>query len=271
MDWGDREWAQDDDFEPRIRDDFAGHPGSGPFTARLALLLTAAAIAAIACVAAGQLPRSHPLVPAFAFSLPHIGGRSSGAVDTSAGRSRTEALGGAERRNRPIDVHPARANLVDGRLARSRQGRAARPVGRRRMVRARADSHRRGGKLRRDHQAAPARGPRASPPAARRVRRDEDCPRQLATARAHRSSRRTRSQPAGATRAQRRRRRRPRQTRRALRQCLVDVLVPAAISAGSSSSIPSGLLSRFIRSTEFRFRTSSSVGVSFICSRYYKK
>lgn len=93
MDWGDHEWAQDD-FEPRIRDDFDVQPGSGAFTARLALLLTATVIAAIACVAAGQLPRSHPLVPAFAFSLPHIGGRSVGAVDTAAGRGRTEPLAG---------------------------------------------------------------------------------------------------------------------------------------------------------------------------------
>src|SRR5580765_4047767 len=37
---------------------------------------------------------------------------------------------------------------------------------------------------------------------------------------------------------------------------------PAAISAGNSSSIPSGLFSRFSRSTEFRLRTSSRVGAS---------
>src|SRR3954465_16078330 len=37
---------------------------------------------------------------------------------------------------------------------------------------------------------------------------------------------------------------------------------PAAISAGSSSSIPSGLLSRFSRSIEFRLSTSSRDGLS---------
>jgi hypothetical protein len=95
MDWGDRDWAQNDEWEPRISDDAAAHPPAAPRTARAVILLGAVTLAAIACVVAGQVPRHHPLVPAFSFTLPHIGGRTSHAVDTSVAGGRTEPLGGS--------------------------------------------------------------------------------------------------------------------------------------------------------------------------------
>jgi len=92
MDWGDRDWAHDDELEPWISDDSEA-PSSTHATA--AILLAAVAVVALACVAAGQLPRHHPLVPAFAFTLPHIAGRTSHTVAAAEGGGRTEPLGGS--------------------------------------------------------------------------------------------------------------------------------------------------------------------------------
>ena len=189
MDWGDRDWAQNDEWEPRISDDSAALPAATPRTARAAILLGAVTLAAIACVVAGQVPRHHPLVPAFSFTLPHIGGRTSHAVDTSVAGGRTEPLGGCQRRDRSIHLHAARADGVDGRASRARPGRAPRPVESGTVARARPDTDRRRRELSRDDQAAPTRPPRPAAPAARRIRRDENAPRQLNRGGIYRSSR----------------------------------------------------------------------------------
>ncbi len=92
MDWGDRDWAHDDELQPWVSDDSEAPPSTHTTAA---ILLAALAIAVIACVAAGQLPRHHPLVPAFAFTLPHVFGRTPPAVAAAEGRGRTEPLGGS--------------------------------------------------------------------------------------------------------------------------------------------------------------------------------
>lgn len=94
MDWGDRDWARDDEWEPRISDDSEVLPPTATRTVRAAILLGMVTLAAIACVVAGQVPRHHPLVPAFSFTLPHIGGRTSHAVDASVAGGQTEPLDG---------------------------------------------------------------------------------------------------------------------------------------------------------------------------------
>ena len=67
-------------------------------TAQLSILvLLVAVLAAVVGVAAGQLPRHHPLVPAFAFKLPHLGTNAddgSSAAAASIGRDRIVQLGG---------------------------------------------------------------------------------------------------------------------------------------------------------------------------------
>lgn len=95
MDWGDRDWAFDEELEPRISDDPESPPARHSRAAHAVILLTALVVAAVVGVAAGQLPRHHPLVPAFAFTLPHVFGRTSHTVTATEGRGRTEPLGGS--------------------------------------------------------------------------------------------------------------------------------------------------------------------------------
>ena len=79
-------------------------------TAQLSILvLLAAVLAAVVCVAAGQLPRHHPLVPAFAFKLPQLGASAddgSSAADASIGRDRIVRLGGP-----PVATDPSTYTL----------------------------------------------------------------------------------------------------------------------------------------------------------------
>jgi hypothetical protein len=110
MGWDDRGWAQVEEPDWGVP---VPEPPPAARTSRTAqlsvLVLVAALLAAVACVAAGQLPRQHPLVPAFAFKLPHLGasdedGSSSAAAST--GQSRIVRLGGP-----PVAADPSTYTL----------------------------------------------------------------------------------------------------------------------------------------------------------------
>jgi hypothetical protein len=117
MGWSDQGWAQVEEPEWEAPDPPVPPAGRSSRTAQLSILvLLVAALAAVACVAAGQLPRHHPLVPAFAFELPHLGagdedGSSSAAA--SIGRGRIVRLGGP-----PVAADPSTYTL-HGRTAAS--------------------------------------------------------------------------------------------------------------------------------------------------------
>jgi hypothetical protein len=83
--WSDSGWTELDESEWEVLDD-SGVAGLGERrTGRTVLLVLvgAAALAAVGCVAAGQLPRHDPLLPAFSFNLPRLDGNSD-AADTPA-------------------------------------------------------------------------------------------------------------------------------------------------------------------------------------------
>jgi hypothetical protein len=110
MGWGDRGWAQDDEPEwgaPDVPEPPVARTSRTAHVSVVVVIL--AALAAVACVAVGQLPRHHPLVPAFAFRLPHIGAGGddgSSAAAASIGRGRTVRLGGP-----PIAADPSTYTL----------------------------------------------------------------------------------------------------------------------------------------------------------------
>lgn len=98
MGWSDQGWAQVEEPEWGPADD-SGAPGAPVSRAAhvTLMLLLVATLAAVVCVAAGQFPRHHPLVPAFAFKLPHLGSTAddgSSAADASIGRGRIVRLAG---------------------------------------------------------------------------------------------------------------------------------------------------------------------------------
>lgn len=74
MGWRDREWARFDESERHVLYGSGVLRGTTTRTARLSILFVLAVLGAVGCVAAGQLPRHDPLVPAFAFRLPHLHG-----------------------------------------------------------------------------------------------------------------------------------------------------------------------------------------------------
>ena len=110
MGWSDQGWAQVE--EPEWE---AAEPSEPPArrtsrTVQLSILVVIGVVlAAVACVAAGQLPRHHPLVPAFAFKLPHLGaGADDGSSSAAAaiGRGRIVQLGGP-----PVAADPSTYTL----------------------------------------------------------------------------------------------------------------------------------------------------------------
>ena len=110
MGWEDRGWAQVEEPEWGVPDPPAPRAARTSRTAQLAILvLVLAVLAAAVCVAAGQLPRDHPLVPAFSFKLPHVGATAddgSSAAAASIGRGRLVQLGGP-----PVATDPSTYTL----------------------------------------------------------------------------------------------------------------------------------------------------------------
>jgi hypothetical protein len=90
--WRDRDWARFDESERRVL--YGSKALRGSTNREYGLRLLAVGVAAVAAtgVALGQFPRHHPVVPAFAFNLPHIGG--SRFVASQVGRGQTIVLGG---------------------------------------------------------------------------------------------------------------------------------------------------------------------------------
>jgi hypothetical protein len=110
MGWSDRGWAQVEEPEWGVPDQFEPPAEKPSRTARLALLLLLVAVlAAVGSVAAGQLPRHHPLVPAFSFRLPQFGAAAyAGSVSaaSSIGGGRIVHLGGP-----PVAADPSTYTL----------------------------------------------------------------------------------------------------------------------------------------------------------------
>jgi len=109
MEWDDRDWAwQEDEPEWEGRDGPAPVRGSNVAAVRASVLIVLVALGAAACVTAGQLPRHHPLVPAFSFALPQLGSRAAASptTATSAGAGRQVALGGP-----PVAANPSTYTL----------------------------------------------------------------------------------------------------------------------------------------------------------------
>ena len=181
MGWSDQGWAQVEEPEWEAAEPSEPPAGRTSRTVQLSILVVIGVVfAAVACVAAGQLPRHHPLVPAFAFKLPHLGGGRRRWLVVCCRGDRARPHRSARRasgRRRPIDVHAPRAHCCDGRRAQHGQGRAARSLGRWAVARPRANANGRGRELRGDEQAASARTARAAADAAGRVHRQEDRPR----------------------------------------------------------------------------------------------
>ena len=98
MGWSDRGWAHVEEPEWGVPDPPEPSAVRTSRTAHLSiLLLLVAVLAAVVCVAAGQLPRHHPLVPAFAFRLPHLGASDEDGLSSAAasiGQGRIVHLGG---------------------------------------------------------------------------------------------------------------------------------------------------------------------------------
>jgi hypothetical protein len=96
--WSDQGWAQADEPEWGVADGSEALAARAPArrAAQLSLVLfLVIALAAAGCVAAGQLPRHHPLVPAFSFKLPRLGHRAAAPPASSTiGGGRIEPLGG---------------------------------------------------------------------------------------------------------------------------------------------------------------------------------
>jgi hypothetical protein len=110
MGWNDRGWAQVDEPEWGAPDPPEPPASRTSRTTQLSILvLVVAVLAAVAGVAAGQLPRHHPLVPAFAFRLPHLGSSAedgSSAAAAAIGRGRLVQLGGP-----PVAADPSTYTL----------------------------------------------------------------------------------------------------------------------------------------------------------------
>ena len=95
MGWRDRDWARFDEAERRVLYGSGVLRGATTRTAPLSIVLVLVALVAAGCVAAGQLPRHHPLVPAFAFRLPHPQWGGKTLVASSIGHGQTVPLGGS--------------------------------------------------------------------------------------------------------------------------------------------------------------------------------
>jgi len=90
--WRDREWARFDESERRVLYGSKAMRGSTGRERWLWLLAVGVASVAATAVALGQLPRHDPLVPAFAFNLPHFS--SSHLVASQLGHGQVIPLGG---------------------------------------------------------------------------------------------------------------------------------------------------------------------------------
>jgi hypothetical protein len=92
--WRDRDWARLDTSEQEVL--FGARSMRQTTTRRQWLRGFIGACLAVAalCAAAGQLPRHHPLVPEFAFTLPNLSGSSSTIASAAFGHGRTLPLGG---------------------------------------------------------------------------------------------------------------------------------------------------------------------------------
>jgi hypothetical protein len=107
MEWGDRDWAEIDEPEQGVLYD--PEPSRAPTAraAHISIIGAVVVLASLGCVAAGQLPRHHPIIPAFSFRLPQLRGADAASQPAaSIGNGRSIPLGGS-----PVATDPSTYTL----------------------------------------------------------------------------------------------------------------------------------------------------------------